>query len=141
MKAIVGANFIDEVIPLIKNAKKNIDIVSYDWRWYSDQPDHPIQIFNIAVANAIKRGVFVRAVLNNSAFLASFLSVGIRARALKDKRTLHAKMILIDDEIAIVGSHNLSKNAMAHNVELSLIADIPEGDNRLKNFFNNLYGL
>ena len=68
-------------------------------------------------------------------------SLGIDARPLSDKRTLHSKLILIDEKIVIIGSHNLTRNAFAHNIETSLVVDIPEGNDRFSQLFNNLFGV
>ena len=66
METLVGPDFQKKVIPLIQNAKREIDIVSYDWRWYGDRPAHATQQLNIELVNASKRGVRVRAVLNTA---------------------------------------------------------------------------
>lgn len=138
---IVGADFPKVVIPLLASAQMNIDIISYDWRWYANQPGHAVQQLNIALVNARKRGVMVRAVLNSKELVPLLNANGISARVMSDKRTLHSKLILIDNKLAIIGSHNLTRNAFSHNVETSLVVDIPEGNDRFSVFFNNLYGL
>lgn len=139
MIPIIGADFVKIVLPLIEGAKKNIDIVTYDWRWYPDAPGHPVQRLNVAVVQAVRRGVIVRAVLNRPDLLAELTALGIAARCTKDSRTLHAKMILIDGKTLIIGSHNLTSNAFSHNVEASVVCDIPSGNERFSRFFENLY--
>ena len=138
---IVGADFPKTVIPLLNSAQRNIDIISYDWRWYANQPGHPVQQFNIALVRARQRGVMVRVVLNSKELLPLLNSLGIDARPLSDKRTLHSKLILIDEKIVIIGSHNLTRNAFAHNIETSLVVDIPEGNDRFSQLFKNLWGV
>lgn len=138
---IVGAEYPAKVIPFIDKAKRNVDIVSYDWRWYPNQPGHAVQRFNIALVNASRRGVIVRAVVNNAEILPILAKVGIQARKMKDHRTLHTKLILIDDEVAIIGSHNITRNAFGANVETSLAVGIPDGERRFSEFFSNLWGL
>lgn len=141
MEAIIGAEYPDKVIPLIEKAGQNIDIVSYDWRWYANKPGHSAQQINIALVNAARRGVQVRAILNVAELVPLLNSVGIKARTLRDKRTLHAKMILIDGAQAVIGSHNLTANAFYRNLEVSVIVEIPEGNDRLRIFFENLYNI
>lgn len=141
MEVIIGPDFPKKIIPLFDNAKKNIDIVSYDWRWYPDRPGHAVQQLNIALVRAVARGVAVRAVLNAAATVPVLQKVGIKARTLADRRTLHAKLILIDGHTAVIGSHNLTSNAFAVNIEASVAVEIPEGSTRLQEFFTNLYGL
>jgi hypothetical protein len=39
-------------------------LIKFDWRWYPQNPGSPVQLFNQAIARAIKRGVIVRAIAN-----------------------------------------------------------------------------
>jgi len=140
MIPIIGADFPKKVIPFIDNAKKNIDLVVYDWRWYDNQLSHPVQQFNLALVRAVKRGVIVRAVVNRPLLLNVLNSVGIKARILKDHRTLHSKLIIIDNSLLIIGSHNFTRNAFGANIETSVAVEIPENETRFTEFFNNVYG-
>lgn len=138
---IIGSDFPKKVIPLLNEAKKNIDIIVYDWRWYPNQPAHSVQQFNSALVRAVARGVSVRAVLNSALLLPILNKVGIKATRLKDKRTLHSKMILIDSKILIIGSHNFTRNAFGSNIESSVAIEIPENVKRFSEFFENLYNI
>lgn len=139
MEALIGADYPKRVIPLLDSAKKNIDIVVYDWRWYPNQPGHVVQQFNAALVRAAQRGVFVRAIVNAPLLLPVLTSVGIRARQVSDKRTIHAKMVIIDDELLIIGSHNFTRNAFGSNVEVSAIIPLDAGYRRFRDFFDRLY--
>jgi phosphatidylserine/phosphatidylglycerophosphate/cardiolipin synthase-like enzyme len=139
MIPIIGAEYPTKVIPLIDNAGGNIDIVIYDWRWYPDQVAHPVQQFNNAVVRAVNRGVIVRALVNADLNIEQLNKVGIRARRLNDKRTLHTKMILIDNKILVLGSHNFTRNAFGANIEMSIAVELSDVDTRFSEFFNNLY--
>lgn len=138
---LVGAEYPKYVIPLIARARGKIDIVVYDWRWYANQPAHIVQRFNIALVNAVKRGVTVRAVLNKAELLPTLAKVGIKGRKMKDHRTVHSKLIVFDDTIAVIGSHNFTRNAFGANVESSVIVSIPSGERRFSTFFENLYSI
>lgn len=141
MDVVVGSDFPKKIIPLFDNAKKNIDIVVYDWRWYPDQPAHAVQQFNSALVRAHQRGVVVRAVINSPELLPLLTKSGIRARCTRDKRTLHAKLIIVDGEKLVIGSHNFTRNAFGANVEVSIITDIPPEQVRLAQLFENLYNI
>jgi phosphatidylserine/phosphatidylglycerophosphate/cardiolipin synthase-like enzyme len=141
MIPIVGAKYPAIVIPLIDGAKKNIDIAVYDWRWYANEPEHAVQRFNAAIVRAVQRGVIVRAVLNTADIVPVLVSVGVKARRMNEHRTLHAKLIVIDDTLLITGSHNLTRNAFGSNIELSVAVYLPVGMSRISEFFNNLYNL
>jgi len=141
MEILIGSDYPKKMIPLIDGAKKNIDIVVYDWRWYADQLAHPVQQFNMALVRAVQRGVFIRAVVNAHILVPVLTQVGIKVRQLKDRRTLHTKLVIIDSRTLVIGSHNFTRNAFASNIETSIVVEIPEEDVRLSSFFNNLYGL
>lgn len=139
MIPLIGKDYPAKVIPLIDNAKLNIDIIMYDWRWYKGNPAFNVQQFNLALCRAVKRGVFIRAVVNTAPLLDILSSVGIKARCTRNRRTLHAKFLSIDNKILVIGSHNFTKNAFNHNLEVSVIVDIPSDLTRLAELFENLY--
>lgn len=136
---IVGSDYPSKVIPLINSAKKTVDIVMYDWRWYPNQPAHPVQRFNIAIVDAIKRGVTVRAIVNRAEILPMLIKVGVKARVTRDHRTLHAKLLFVDDSLLVIGSHNITRNAFTSNIEVSVAVSIPPESTRLQEFFSNLF--
>jgi len=139
MQFLIGKDYPAKVIPLIENAGISIDIVMYDWRWYGDKPGHTIQQFNNALVQAVCRGVRVRAVVNTGAHAKFLATLGIKARSLRDRRTLHSKLVIIDETTLIIGSHNLTSNAFYRNLESSVILELPAGGNRIAEYFDNLY--
>ena len=139
MIPIIGKEYPEKVIPLIDNAKKNVDIIVYDWRWYPGHPGFNVQQFNSALVRAVGRGVLVRAVINTPALVPILESVGIKAKATRNKRTLHTKFLCIDNKILVIGSHNFTRNAFNFNIEASVAVEIPEGITRFDELFNNLY--
>jgi phosphatidylserine/phosphatidylglycerophosphate/cardiolipin synthase-like enzyme len=141
MIPVIGAEYVQKVVPLINSAIKSIDIIMYDWRWYLDRAEHPVQEFNRALVLAVNRGVRVRCLTNTDLLTKQLNDLKIKARTLKDERVLHAKVIIIDDKLLVIGSHNLTSNAFTRNLETSVILEIPQGQDRFQQFFNNLYGL
>lgn len=62
-----------------------------------------------------------------------FLRAGVRVRErLKD--TLHAKTVLIDENLAFVGSHNLDRWSGARNLELAIAVRAPQVVEALERF-------
>jgi phosphatidylserine/phosphatidylglycerophosphate/cardiolipin synthase-like enzyme len=141
METIVGKEFHKKVIPLIDNAKRSIKIVVFDWRWYPNLPENPVQLFNQSLVRASRRGVNVSALCNSDDITDTLKSVGISAKRYKGSRLLHTKLIIIDEEILIIGSHNYTASAMQHNLELSISLKAPSGLERIIAYFNNLYNI
>jgi len=138
-KIIIGKEFGPTMIPLIKRTKDTIDIMVYSWYWYPDQIGSEIQKFNNAVIDAAKRGVKVKILANDYHTINVLLQNKVKAKKLKTKRKLHAKLMILDGKIAILGSHNYTMGAFATNYEVSITTQEKEVVNRLKQFFSNLW--
>jgi len=141
MKTIIGSNFPKEVKPLIENAKKTIDVIVFDWRWYSHDPAHPVQLFNQCFVRAARRGVLVRVLLNNNSILPTLVSLGIKAKCPNIEGLVHSKMIIIDEKDLVIGSHNFTQSAFTNNLEVSTYLSNYEEVDKLLKLFNNLYNL
>ena len=139
MKTIIGKEFAPKVIPLIKQARKSIDIIVYDWRWYPDQIGSAIQKFNNAIINTAQKGKAVKAITNNSHIHKILSQFKIKAKKFYSKKKLHTKLMIIDNKIAILGSHNYTMNAFTINYEVSVIIQEEEVIKRLNQYFQNLW--
>ena len=139
-KTIIGREFPKKVTPLIKAAKNTIDIIVYDWRWYPNEIGSEIQLFNYEIVRAIQRGVKVKVLLNNNIIEATLKKAGAEIKQLKSEKTVHSKMMIIDDALAILGSHNYTKNAFELNHETSIIIDDIEAVENFKKYFADLFG-
>ena len=141
MDIVIGSEFHRKVIPLINASKTSIDIVIFDWRWYPADVGNPVSLFNQSLVRAVRRGVAVRAVVNNDRLSTLLQSVGIFTKRFRSARILHPKLMYIDDEILITGSHNYTQSAFTANMELSIIWQGVGGVPRVKEFFNNLFNI
>lgn len=139
MEIIIGRQFPTKVIPLIDSSQKNIKIIVFDWRWYSNDPSNPVQLFNQAIVRAVRRGVKIQAIVNNDEIVRVLNGCGVSAKRLTAQRLLHCKFLMIDDIILIIGSHNYTQSAFTMNFELSVILSLTEDNSTFNNFFNNLY--
>ena len=136
---IIGREFGPKIVPLIKRAKNSIDIVVYDWRWYPDQIGSEIQKFNNAIIDTQKRGKKVRVIVNSRNVVYVLSANKVEVRKLSSYRKVHTKLLIIDDDIAILGSHNYTMNAFTINYEVSVIIQDKEIVKRLKSYFENLW--
>lgn len=121
VQAVIGKQYVAKVLPLIKGAKLSIKILVFDWRWYPDHPFSNASLFNQAILSAKKRGVSVQAVLNMADIVRLLQTYGIQARKVISKDLLHTKLMIIDDTICILGSHNYTASAFDKNYECSAI--------------------
>ncbi len=139
METIIGKEFPKKVIPLIENAKKTINIIVFDWRWYPQDPGAQCQLFNQAIIRATRRGVKVQAIVNNDEIVRVLNQNGCQAKKILTKRLVHCKIMIIDGGTVITGSHNYTESAFQMNLEISVILDDVEKIAEFSNFFTNLF--
>ncbi len=138
-ESIIAGEFVKKVTPLIDGVRGTLDMCVFDWRWYPNDVGSPCQVFNQAVVQAVRRGVKVRAIVNNEQVAGQLRAVGVQVRRHLSKHLLHLKMMLLDQSILITGSHNYTQSAFSSNYEMSLI--LSEGVNlkKAQDFFNSLW--
>lgn len=141
MQAIIGSQFPDVVIPLIQAAKSSIKIIIFDWRYYPQQAGSTVEKFNKAISEAAQRGIEVKALVNTTATLDQLKKNKIDAKKLYTPKLLHAKMMLIDENILIIGSHNYTQNAFTMNHEISIVGEAGEAGPAILAYFKNLWPL
>jgi len=133
----IAGDYPEIVIPIIKQASSSIDVLVYEWKWYGHQGHTAIQQFNLELCSATRRGVKTRVIMNIEHYSHPITKINTRTeRFLKQAgaevkmarvggRT-HAKMIIVDKKILILGSHNFCKSSFSSNAEVSItIADCP----------------
>lgn len=136
---ILDNDYTKKAIEFIQDAHREIRICAYAWRWYDNAPDDKIQKFNIAIVQAIQRGVTVRALVERVNEGSVLKRYGISVQALNTNRTLHTKAILIDDTTLIVGSHNYTMRAQHDNFEASIATQDTECCLQFENYFDRLW--
>jgi phosphatidylserine/phosphatidylglycerophosphate/cardiolipin synthase-like enzyme len=138
---IIGIDYRSKVLPYILTAKQSIKIFMYDWRWYENDISCDVSLINSALISAHRRGVKVQAVTNNDIAKNYLSKLGIEARQWNKSKAMHAKCIVIDDHICVLGSHNLTQNAMGLNIELSCVFIDDLIAKQLVTYFENLWSL
>jgi len=137
-KVIIGREYPEVLTPLIEQCQHSIEILVFDWRWYKNEPNSSVQKFNHAILQASKRGVKVRALVNNN-IMPTILSLeNLLVKRVGTKKMMHVKMIILDGKTLVIGSHNFSKNAFEFNHEVSLLVEDMTTILRCQNYFNAL---
>lgn len=139
--AIIGAQFTEKVGSLIDGAEESIDIVVFDWRVYPYGYAEKVQNFNDRIFSAVKRGVTVRALVNNQKNLRYLNDNGVKAKLYPMRNLLHTKLLIVDGVHVVCGSHNYSESAMRSNEEVSVLFTMKTDDNDFTNYFKNLWPL
>jgi len=103
----------------VEQAKRRIWVMAYAWRWYVNEPQKPIQQFNTAFLQAIKRGVGTKVLVQDAGIVPMLKTYGLNVKQMPSGRILHTKAILVDNKALFIGSHNLTDRAFSTNLELS----------------------
>ena len=102
-----------------------------------------------AITNAAQHGVQVEVILpapstssgdSNSQGIATIKQSGVQVR--EDAQLyMHAKIIVVDNKVAFVGSENISAQSLDQNRELGIIVSDPSALNTLQTTFQNDWGV
>jgi len=136
---VLSSEFTKRIIELIDAAKRSIYIFMFDWRWYKNDFSCEVSRINQALVRATRRGVSVQALLNYKEIVPILESLKIKAKQANVKKLLHAKSIVLDEEVVVLGSHNLTKEAMTANVEMSLIIPDKEIAKRIIDYYKSIW--
>lgn len=111
----------------------SVYMVSHHWRAHHKGDLNLLA----ALEQAAQRGVQCRAILGNPNAQHTpenynrdagqrLAAAGWRIRAFTGPRVLHEKTLIIDRQIALIGSHNLSRSSAASNFDTSIAIESPE---------------
>ena len=141
---LINKDYFDTVHKALGQAKKSIKILML----VVDKgtlPSHPVNRLLQDLIDAHKRGVKVEIILDRQRKAKSNLNVvnslklvGIAARLGSSKFSIHDKLILIDDDIAIVGAHNWSYSALMFNNETSVLVKSNPPNPKFLDYFNEI---
>lgn len=121
IEIIIDDQFVDKVLAVLSDAKSEIRICAYAWRWYENEPEIGIQRFNVALLRYVRKGYQIKILVDTERMKEQFKTLGFDARCVEHTRMLHTKAICIDRKSLVIGSHNLTKRANSDNYEMSIL--------------------
>ena len=147
---ILGNQYLPAANELIRQAKFSIEILAYNWTWRHWERNNQICNFTKEVMSARKRGLNVRALLNsesinhvitrvNERTIKKLGSVGCQAKLSLTSPTLHSKLLIVDNEWVVLGSHNLTGRSVLANDETSVIIRSKEVVKIYKDYFEIIW--
>lgn len=150
VQLLADKKYYETISQLIRTAKKRIDIVMFVFKTTSAKKNRPRLILQ-ELTNARHRGVRVQVILEKSGYdqnlnkenqhTASLLRKnGINVAFDDSKKTTHAKLVVIDQHLCLLGSHNLTHSALKYNHETSLLIDSRELAKELLTYMEKLPG-
>lgn len=124
----------------LKEAKKSVFMIMFLASYYPEYKDtSPTNLFIDELIKAKKRGLKVNIILEQSEdsrdshsstenlkTAMRLAAGGITVHLDPPEKTTHAKLLVIDEKIVVIGSANWSYSAMEKNNEASVIIESPE---------------
>ena len=128
--------FLPAAIELVTEAKKSIYISTFKIELTSKRRGLRLKQFFDVLQEKHLGGVDVRILTNkrdnrghipesNAYAFYHFKKNKIPIRSLPNSRVVHAKLLIVDERKAILGSHNLSIKSCHNNFEMSFLIDDP----------------
>lgn len=132
VKPLYNREYMPALHEVLSGAQKSIHILMFTFRYYPRYPNDANSIIINDLINAAKRGVDVKLILDasdwnvsntikNKAVGDSLSRCGIDVYYDPRDVTSHDKLIIVDDYIVILGSHNWSYFALEKNNEASVM--------------------
>ena len=84
-----GQTFFNVLDKTIANTKLNIDIMQYQWNFYTGKPDDPVQMFNQTLLNKIRNGVKCRVLLNKEGRGQHLTAINMKASRFLSEQLIH----------------------------------------------------
>lgn len=147
---LAGSDYFDYVMNCLGEAKKSVFVVMF--LTCAVEVDGPTIIKDLLdeLAYARWRGVDVRVILGTSSSISIEVANSIVYKYLENNfvpvkyfqdpaQTVHSKYILFDAEVAVLGSHNWTFNAMTFNHETSMAIHSKDVACRLANEFERIW--
>jgi phosphatidylserine/phosphatidylglycerophosphate/cardiolipin synthase-like enzyme len=130
-------DFLPVLLKAIDEARDEIFISIFSFRAGVHKRSYPDRIL-AHLGRAVKRGVDVKVVLEITGKTSDELSAqnrktkklleeqGVVVYLDSPKKTTHTKLIVIDQRLVILGSHNWTQSALKYNNEISLLVESQE---------------
>jgi phosphatidylserine/phosphatidylglycerophosphate/cardiolipin synthase-like enzyme len=142
--------YLGTALVLIKNAKESINLSTFKLERTEKARGRNIEQIFQALLEKAKQGLKIRVLFNwhddKKSIAKTNLSAGqwlkgqgIEVRHLRNNRCCHAKILSVDKERALIGSHNISVKSLESNFEISYLIDNKDNVINLDNIFMRSY--
>jgi phosphatidylserine/phosphatidylglycerophosphate/cardiolipin synthase-like enzyme len=149
VQLVTDAQYFQVAQKMIKEAKTSIQIIMFEMGFYEEHPNTPSNLLIRDLIDAKKRGVKVEAILEardgedqttkRNRHAGKILSeAGIEVIYDPLFKTTHAKCMVVDGKVILLGSTNWTYYALSNNNEVSVAIRSKEMAKELIDYFNRL---
>jgi phosphatidylserine/phosphatidylglycerophosphate/cardiolipin synthase-like enzyme len=133
---LTNKDYFPALIKVIDDAQDEIFISIFSFKVGVHKNSYPDQVL-LHLSQAVRRGVKVKIILENTGNRDQKLDEqshrtkntleekGVKVYLDSPRRTTHTKLIVIDQKIVLLGSHNLTSAALKYNNEVSILLENP----------------
>ncbi|MDD5513287.1 MAG: phospholipase D family protein [Candidatus Omnitrophota bacterium] len=147
---VVDNQFLSVAQALVNQAKKEICLSSFKLEICDKPRGRALKEFFDSIVEKQKSGVKVKVLFNwhddrrsvaKTNYSASLFlkQSGIDIRYLRNNRCCHAKLLIVDKEKILLGSHNLSVRSTQNNFEMSYVIPDPETAAQVGGVFERIF--
>lgn len=147
---LIDQDFLPQATAIIESAKAQIDIATFKAEITSKPRGRRLWLFFSTLFERRDRGVQINFLINwntkqrvvpltNRYVIQELKHQKINVRILPDDRCCHAKILIVDRRVAIIGSHNLSVRSCHNNFEVSILSQNPASVARLCAAFDHAF--
>jgi len=149
VQVVLDAQYFQIARKLIQEAKHSIQVMMFEMGYYDRNPNTPSNLLIKELIDAKKRGVKVEVILevregedrttNRNHHTGKILSEG-GVEVIYDSlsKTTHAKLMVVDGQLALLGSTNWTYHALTTNNETSILIRSKEVAKALQDYFNRV---
>ena len=149
VEIVTDKQYVPVAEKLIKEAKTSIRVMMIEMGYYEDRSTTPSNLLIKALIDAKKRGVTVEVILEvredadrtskRNRLSGKILSDGgVEVIFDSPEKTTHAKLMIVDAQMTLIGSTNWTYYALTHNHEASLLIRSKEVAKELTDYFNEV---
>jgi phosphatidylserine/phosphatidylglycerophosphate/cardiolipin synthase-like enzyme len=149
VEVVTDDRYVPVALKLIREAKTSIQVIMFEMAWYSQHRETPSNQLIQALIEARGRGVKVEVILElregkdrtterNRVTGKRLAEGGVAVYFDPPSRTTHAKTLVFDDRLALVGSTNWTYSALSGNSEVSVLIRSKEAARELSDYFSRL---
>jgi phosphatidylserine/phosphatidylglycerophosphate/cardiolipin synthase-like enzyme len=149
IQVVTDAQYFQVAKKMIQEAKTSIQVMMFEMRYYDEHPDSPSNLLIKELIEAKKKGVRVEVILEvrededrttqtNRRTGKMFSERGVEVIYDPLFKTTHAKLVVADGELTLLGSTNWTYYALTNNNEVSVLIRSKEVAKELLDYFNRV---
>jgi phosphatidylserine/phosphatidylglycerophosphate/cardiolipin synthase-like enzyme len=147
---VTDRDYTSYLLSSFENSEESIHIIMYLMKYYPYDSTNGVSLLEKDLTDAEERGVEVKVILEWSDYNSSLNATnestyvylesnGIDVRFDPSSVTTHAKVVIVDEQIAFVGSTNWSRSAVEENNEVNLKITDKDVLEEIENYFEELW--